>query len=167
MAVEDDLSLLLRPTIEAMGFEFVGLEYLPNPKNRLLRVYIDREPDGITVDDCADVSREVSAQLDVEDPVKGHYSLEVSSPGVERPLFTADDYRRFAGHEAVLQLYVPHEGRRKLTGVLVGASEQDEAQIEADGELFNVPLSSIRRANLRPDYEALLTASASKSAGDE
>ena len=167
MAVEDDLSLLLRPTIEDMGFEFVGLEYLPNPKNRLLRVYIDRDPDGITVDDCAEVSREISAQLDVEDPVKGQYSLEVSSPGAERPLFVADDYRRFAGHEVILQLYAPHEGRRKLTGVLVGASDQDEAQIEVDGESFSVPLSLIRRANLKPDYEALLAGSASKSAGDE
>ncbi|MEM7053538.1 MAG: ribosome maturation factor RimP [Pseudomonadota bacterium] len=162
MAVEDDVSRLLRPTIESMNFEFIGLEYLPNPKNRLLRVYIDRAPGGVTVDDCAELSREISALLDVEDPIRGEYSLEVSSPGAERPLFEAAHYRQFAGHEAVLQLYSPHQGRRKLSGTLIGASEHDEAQIEVDGELFTVPLSLIRRANLKPDFDALLAGHATR-----
>ncbi len=158
MAIEQDLSKLLRPAIEAMNFEFVGLEYLPNPKNRLLRVYIDREPDGITVEDCAEVSREVSAQLDVEDPIRGHYSLEVSSPGAERPLFEPEHYQRFAGHEAIIQLFSPHQGRRKLSGTLIGANEHDEAEIDVDGERFSVPMSLIRKAHLKPDYESLLAA---------
>lgn len=157
MAVQDELTRLLRSPIEALGFEFVGLEYLSNPKNRLVRVYIDRDPDGISVDDCAEVSREVSAVLDVEDPVSGQYSLEVSSPGVERPLFVAEHYRQFAGERAVIHLFGPINGRRKLTGSLIGF-DSDQVAIEVDGTRFDVPLDSIRRANLKPDMDALMAA---------
>lgn len=156
MSVQDDLSRLIRPAIEAMGYEFVGLEYLSNPKNRLVRIYIDREPEGISVDDCADVSREVSALLDVEDPVSGHYSLEVSSPGVERPLFEPAHYRQFVGDRARVHLYAPVDGgRRKLTGTIVEADD-DQVVIEVDGEKIAVAFDDIRRANLKPDMDALL-----------
>lgn len=156
MSVQDDLSRLIRPAIEAMGYEFVGLEYLSNPKNRLVRIYIDREPEGISVDDCADVSREVSALLDVEDPVSGHYSLEVSSPGVERPLFEPAHYRQFVGDRARVHLYAPVDGgRRKLTGTIVEADD-DHVVIEVDGEKIAVAFDDIRRANLKPDMDALL-----------
>lgn len=163
MSVHDDLSLLIRPAIEAMGYEFVGLEYLSNPKNRLVRIYIDREPEGISVDDCADVSREVSALLDVEDPVSGHYSLEVSSPGVERPLFEPAHYRQFVGERARVHLYAPvdagqdggQDKRRKLTGTIVEADD-DRVVIEVDGENIAVAFDDIRRANLKPDMDALL-----------
>ncbi len=155
MAVQDELKALLKPAIDAMGFEFVGVEYRSNPKNRLVRVFIDRAPDGVSIDDCADVSREVSALLDVEDPVSGQYSLEVSSPGVERPLFELDQYAEFSGHEAVLHLHAPHEGRRKLTGVLRGVDETLVA-IDVDGELLEVELDAIRRAHLKPDWDALM-----------
>lgn len=155
MSVHAQLVDLVRPAVEALGFEFVGLEYLSNPKNRLVRIYIDREPDGISVDDCADVSREVSALLDVEDPVAGHYSLEVSSPGLERPLFEPEHYRRFAGQRAVLHLHAPIERRRKLNGTLLDATD-DEVAIEIDGERVVVPFDAIRRANLKPDLDALL-----------
>jgi len=155
MSVHAQLVELIRPAVEAMGFEFVGLEYLSNPKNRLVRIYIDREPDGIGVEDCADVSREVSALLDVDDPVAGHYSLEVSSPGLERPLFEPEHYRRFAGELAVVHLHAPIERRRKLTGTLLDASDEEVA-IEVDGERVAVPLDAIRRAHLKPDLEALL-----------
>lgn len=156
MSVQDDLSRLIRPAIEAMGYEFVGLEYLSNPKNRLVRIYIDREPEGISVDDCADVSREVSALLDVEDPVSGHYSLEVSSPGVERPLFEPAHYRQFVGDRARVYLYAPVDGgRRKLTGTIVEADD-DQVVIEVDGENIAVAFDDIRRANLKPDMDALL-----------
>ncbi|MFN2333968.1 MAG: ribosome maturation factor RimP, partial [Wenzhouxiangellaceae bacterium] len=102
MAVQNELDALLRPAIEALGYEFVGLEYVPNPKNRLVRIYIDRTPEGVTVDDCVEVSHEVSAVLELEDPVAGTYSLEVSSPGVDRPLFSLDQFRRFVGERAVV-----------------------------------------------------------------
>ncbi len=167
MSVQDDLSRLIRPVIEAMGFEYVGLEYLSNPKNRLVRIYIDREPEGISVDDCAAVSNEVSALLDVEDPVSGHYSLEVSSPGVERPLFEPEHYRRFAGERARVHLYAPlgdghddgrdnrRDNRRKLTGTIV-AADDDRVVIEVDGENIALAFDDIRRANLKPDMDALL-----------
>lgn len=156
MSVREDLNRLIRPAVEAMGFEFVGLEYLSNPKNRLVRIYIDRQPEGIDVEDCADVSNEVSALLDVEDPVSGQYSLEVSSPGVERPLFEPEHFRRFVGETAVVHLHAPLEGRRKLVGPIV---EVDEAgvTIDVDGARFEAPFGDIRRAHLKPDMDALLS----------
>jgi ribosome maturation factor RimP len=156
MSVRDELNRLIRPAVEAMGFEFVGLEYLSNPKNRLVRVYIDRQPEGIDVDDCAEVSNEVSALLDVEDPVSGNYSLEVSSPGIERPLFEPEHFRRFVGEAAVVHLHAPVEGRRKLVGPIVDAGDAG-VTIEVDGALFEASFDEIRRAHLRPDMDALLS----------
>ena len=173
MSVQDDLSRLIRPAIEAMGFEFVGLEYLSNPKNRLVRIYIDREPEGISIDNCADVSNEVSALLDVEDPVSGHYSLEVSSPGIERPLFEPEHYRRFVGERARIHLFAPHDGgddggqgkRRKLTGRIVEADEE-RVLMDVDGEMLAVAFDDIRRANLKPDMEEIM-AGRSKSGSEQ
>jgi len=162
MSVQDDLSRLIRPVIEEMGFEFVGLEYLSNPKNRLVRIYIDREPEGISVDNCADVSREVSALLDVEDPVSGHYSLEVSSPGVERPLFAPEHYRRFIGERAKLHLFAPMNddsgSRRKLTGLIVDADDE-RVVMAVDGDNLAVSFDDIRRANLKPDMDKVMAGS--------
>lgn len=155
MSVRDDLDRLIRPAVESLGFEFVGLEYLSNPKNRLIRVYIDRDPDGIGVDDCADVSGEVSALLDVEDPVSGQYSLEVSSPGIERPLFEPAHYRRFVGERAVVHLHAPIEGRRKYKGRLVEADD-NRVVLEVEGRSVELAYADIRRANLKPDMEALM-----------
>jgi len=156
MSVQDELRALVKPAVEALGFEFVGLEYLSNPKNRLVRVFIDREPEGISVDDCADVSREISALLDVEDPVSGAYNLEVSSPGVERPLFEPDQYRRFIGQRVRLQLFAPVENRRKLDGTLIEADDNGAA-VDVEGQLIKVAYGDIRRAHLKPDMDALLS----------
>lgn len=171
MSVQDDLSRLIRPAIEAMGFEFVGLEYLSNPKNRLVRIYIDREPEGISVDNCADVSNEVSGLLDVEDPVSGHYSLEVSSPGIERPLFEPEHYRRFVGERAKIHLFAPVDAggesdkRRKLTGLIVEADDE-RVVLDVDGESVAVSFDDIRRANLKPDMEEIM-AGRSKSGSEQ
>ncbi|PKL95449.1 MAG: ribosome maturation factor RimP [Gammaproteobacteria bacterium HGW-Gammaproteobacteria-8] len=156
MSVQDNLIRLIRPAVEDLGYEFVGLEYLSNPKNRLVRIYIDREPEGISVDDCANVSHEVSALLDVEDPISGEYSLEVSSPGIERPLFEPAHYRQFVGERATVHLFAPLENRRKIKGVIV---EADDARVilEADGQRLEVAYADIRRANLKPDVDALLS----------
>jgi ribosome maturation factor RimP len=156
MSVGDELKRLIRPAIEAMGFEFVGLEYLSNPKNRVVRIFIDRQPEGIDVEDCAAVSNEVSALLDVEDPVSGQYSLEVSSPGVERPLFEPAHFQRFVGEQAVVLLHAPLEGRRKLVGPIVEADDS-AATIEVDGSRVTVAYDEVRRAHLKPDMEALLS----------
>jgi len=156
MSVRDDLNRLIRPAVEALGYDFVGLEYLSNPKNRLLRVYIDRETNGIGVDDCADVSAEISALLDVEDPISGHYSLEVSSPGVERPLFEPGHFRRFVGEPALVQLHAPIDGRRKFRGRIVDA-DATRLVLEVDGYRVELMHDDIRRANLKPDMDALMT----------
>ncbi|MFU8877712.1 MAG: ribosome maturation factor RimP [Wenzhouxiangellaceae bacterium] len=155
MSIRDELSELIRPVVEALGYEFVGLEYLSNPKNRLVRIYIDRDPDGINVDDCADVSREVSALLDVEDPVSGHYSLEVSSPGIERPLFEPAHYQRFVGETVALQLNAPVDNQARFTGRLVDADDR-HARLEVDGGMLEVAYEEIRRAHIKPDLATLM-----------
>ena len=155
MSVQDNLVRLIRPAVESLGYEFVGLEYLSNPKNRLLRIYIDREPEGIGVEDCAEVSHEVSALLDVEDPIAGDYSLEVSSPGIERPLFEPEHYRRFIGELAQVHLFAPVGNRRKIKGVIREA-DAERVVLETDGQRYEIAYDGIRRANLKPDLDALL-----------
>lgn len=154
MAARDRLEILLAPIVEDLGYEYVGIEYSANPKNRVLRLYIDRPETGIGVDDCEAVSREVSAQLDVEEPIPGQYTLEVSSPGVERPLFTAAHFRDHVGEVAKVQLDVPLNGRRKFKGTIV-AVEDDEVCLEADGQQWKLPLVSVGKARLAPDLDAL------------
>jgi len=151
------LAGLLRPLIEDLGYEFVGLEHSSNPKNPALVIYIDR-PEGIAIEDCEAVSREVAALLDVEDPIPGHYNLEVSSPGLDRPLFTADHYRRFIGADVRLTVYAPVGGRRKFRGELLGCDD-GRVRIRQDGEEVELELGNIVKARLVPDYEAILAAS--------
>jgi len=161
MSVESDIQDIIGPLLADLGYEFVGVEYLSNPKNRVVRVYIDREGVGITVDDCALASREISALMDVEDPVKGHYTLEVSSPGVERPLFSTDQYLQFVGEKAVVYLYAPENGRRKFTGVIAGVDD-DAVLLEVEPsegggtEPVRLVLGNIRKAHLAPDLDALM-----------
>lgn len=154
MAAIDRLNSLLRPVVEDLGYEFVGIEYRSNPKNRLVRLYIDRPEVGVGVDDCEQVSREVSALMDVEEPVSGNYTLEVSSPGVERPLFEADHFRRFTGEQARVVMDVPIDGRRRFKGRIVRA---DEAVVilDVDGVEFELPIGGMQRAALAPDLDTL------------
>ena len=151
---------LLRPLVEELGFEFVGLEYSSNPKNALLRLYIDK-PEGIDIEDCSQVSREVAALLDVEDPISGHYNLEVSSPGLDRPLFTPEHFVQFAGEEARVNLFVPADGRRKYRGQIVGVAD-GQLQMIVDGAEVALDMSNISKANLVPDYDRLLAESDQK-----
>ncbi len=148
-----ELNKLIQPLIEALGFEFVGLEHGPNPKHSVLVIYIDKA-EGIDVEDCATVSREVSALLDVEDPISGRYTLEVSSPGLDRPLFTLQQYAQFAGQEAKISLFAPAGGRRRFKGVILSA-ENDVVAIEQDGERFVLDLGNIAKGRLVPDYDQL------------
>jgi len=147
------LTHLLQPLVEDLGYEFVGLEHRSNPKNPVLVVYIDR-PEGIAVDDCERVSREVAAVLDVEDPIPGHYSLEVSSPGLDRPLFTVDQFERFRGETAQVSLFAPQEGRRKFKGRILGTAD-DGVLLDQDGEEVRLEMSNIAKARLVPDYDSL------------
>ncbi|MCF6231078.1 MAG: ribosome maturation factor RimP, partial [Gammaproteobacteria bacterium] len=114
----DKLYEIITPVVEALGYELVGIEYISQGKHSVLRLYIDSEK-GIVVDDCAEISHQVSGVLDVEDPIRGVYHLEVSSPGLDRPLFNEEHYERFTGHQVKIQLTAPLNGRRKFQGVLL------------------------------------------------
>ena len=142
-----DLTAQFEPVVEAMGYELVGVEFHGTDHHGVLRLYIDRE-EGITVDDCAAVSRQISAVLDVEDPFGHAYDLEVSSPGINRPLFKASDFERFAGHQAKIKLAVALNGRKNFSGELRGIDDDNRVIIEVDNEIFELPLQDIARANL-------------------
>ena len=146
--LSETLVALLQPVVEGLGYEFVGLEYLPSGKHSVLRIYIDHES-GIKVDDCERVSHQVSGVLEVEDPVRGQYLLEVSSPGFDRPLFTKEQFLRFMGERALVKTDVPIDGRRNFTGVL-HALEEDDLTIDVDGELVTIDFAQIVKAKLAP-----------------
>lgn len=147
------LTHLIQPLVEDLGYEFVGLEHGSNPKNPVLVVYIDK-PDGIAVEDCERVSREAAALLDVEDPIPGHYNLEISSPGLDRPLFTLKQFDQFSGEQARVTLYAPQDGRRKFKGEILG-TEGDQVKLNQDGLEVLLELGNIARARLVPDYDNL------------
>ncbi|MFG6138804.1 ribosome maturation factor RimP [Halomonas sp. B23F22_10] len=152
MATKDAaLHALIEPVVSAMGFELWGIEYLSQGKHSRLVVYIDHA-DGVNVDDCADVSRQVSAVFDVEDPINGEYRLEVSSPGMDRPLFTLEQFARYAGHKVTVKLRVPFDGRRKFQGLLAGV-ENDEVLLRLDDEEYCFPIESIDQARVVPQFE--------------
>ena len=113
----EQLQAMLAPVIEALGYECWGIEYISQGRHSLLRVYIDHS-NGILVEDCEKVSRQVSGILDVEDPIPGEYTLEVSSPGMDRPLFTLEQFNAFVGEQVKIRLRSPYEGRRNFQGLL-------------------------------------------------
>lgn len=143
---EQKLTELLRPTVEMTGMELLGIEFISAGNNSVLRLYIDHE-NGIDVDNCADVSREVSAILDVEDPISSEYSLEVSSPGVDRPLFIKEHFQMVIGETVEVKLGMPLNGRRKFKGLL-DAIEGDNLIVVVDGQDYELPISNIDKANL-------------------
>jgi len=147
--VPEKLRELVESTVEAMACEPVGVEYHTAGRHSLLRVYIDK-PDGVTIDDCADVSRQLSAVLDVEDPISGQYTLEVSSPGLDRPLYREADFERFTGRDVKIRTMAPIEGRKRFNGRLLGI-EDGRVVIEMEGERVSLELDSIHDARLVPD----------------
>jgi len=140
------LHTLLAPTVEALGYELWGCAMAASGRRSTLRIYIDNAQ-GITVDDCERVSRQISALLDVEDPIAGAYILEVSSPGLDRPLFTVDQFGRFIGQVVNIRLHVPMENRRNLKGVIQQVKDNTVVVVVEDKE-FAVIASNIARANL-------------------
>ena len=168
---------LIRPIVEGMGYEFWGMEHLAQGKHSLLRIYIESqlgsekvtsadvelseqgvvedtsvEESGIALNDCEKVSRQVGAVLDVEDPISGDYTLEVSSPGMDRILYNLSQYERFKGHHVVIKLRMAYEGRRKYTGVISGIEGRDVV-IQVDQEEFLFPIESIEKANIIPQFD--------------
>ena len=138
----------IEAAVQGLGYELVGIEYHPQGRRSLLRVYIDT-PDGVNVDDCERASRQISSALDVDDPIPGQYMLEVSSPGLDRPLFTAEHFQRFSGNRVKLRVSPPLDGRRNFSGVLVGMRD-DAVVIVQDDEEVEVPLQHIEQARLVP-----------------
>jgi ribosome maturation factor RimP len=150
MAVKrSELFGVLEPTVSRMGFELADLEVQVGRGRGLVRLFIDR-PEGVTLDDCEAVSREVSAILDVEDPVPAGYTLEVSSPGLDRRLRKPEHFDRFAGLEVQLRLRTPLDGRRRFTGELI-AREGEAVTVRCEGVVFRFALPDIEEARLVPD----------------
>lgn len=136
----------MSPVVESLGLECWGVEFISQGKHSVLRVYIDSE-NGITLEDCEKVSRQVSGVLDVEDPIATEYTLEVSSPGMDRPLFRLDQFERFAGNMIAVKLRMAFEGKRKYQGVLKGV-EGDEVVIAVDDHELLLPYELIDKANV-------------------
>lgn len=164
-----EIAALLAPTVRALGLELLGAEYLPAPGGAVLRLYID-VPEAeagernVGIEDCERASREVSAQLDVEDPISGHYTLEVSSPGLERPLFGAAQFARFAGETAKVALKLPQDGRRRLQGRILRV-DGEQVAFDVDGNELVVAVDNIDKARLVPDWVALGLAPAVDKSG--
>jgi len=142
------LTAILRPAIEALGYELVGVQYNRGRRRALVRVYIDKHG-GVTLDDCERSSHQVSGILDVEDSIHEQYDLEVSSPGPDRPLFEPEHYERYAGQKVRIGLSIPVQGRRKLTGTLLGL-RGGEVLVNEDGVEWAVPLAAVGTARLVP-----------------
>ena len=161
--VDSSLTQLARRVVTPMGYELVAVEFFQRGGGAgTLRVYIDHER-GITVDDCTAVSHQLSGVLDVEDPLPGHYDLEVSSPGLDRPLVFPEHFARFVGHRVKLRLAEKVEGRRNLEGVLLGPGDVVDGaesagtlptgiRIEAEGRTWEIPLAALETARLVPDF---------------
>lgn len=148
---ENELTRLVRSVAEPMGYELVGVEYFQRgTSGAVLRVYIDHD-NGITLDDCSAVSHQLSGVLDLEDPISGHYDLEVSSPGLDRPLFTAEHFERFRGQRARIKLAVKIDDRRKLEGLIEGV-QHGVVQLSVEGEMREIPLAMVDSAHLVPEY---------------
>jgi len=140
------LNTIVSSAVSALDYELVGCEFISQGRHSVLRIYIDSK-DGINVDDCAKVSRQVSAVLDVEEPISSRYTLEVSSPGIERPLFTLEQCEEFIGNEVDVKLRTPLDGRRNFKGSL-DKIEQECLIVVVDDEAFTLPFSEIEKANL-------------------
>ncbi|MGB1868211.1 MAG: ribosome maturation factor RimP [Porticoccaceae bacterium] len=152
MAVADNtLRQLLQPVVEALGCELWGIELQAGGKTKLLRIYIDRAEEGVGIEDCERVSRQSSAVLDVEDVINGEYILEVSSPGMDRPLYELSQYEQFIGEDISLRLRFPYEGRRNFKGRLTGV-DGDEIIVVATDHEFLFPVEGIEKANVVPRF---------------
>lgn len=147
---DEKLTEMLTPPVEALGFELLGIEFVRAGKHSTLRVYIDN-PNGITVDNCADVSHQIGAVLDVEDPIGTEYNLEISSPGLDRPLFKEQHYQAVIGQTVSVRLRMPLDNRRNFKGEAVSV-ENGTLLISVDGEEFELVIGNIEKGNLVPGF---------------
>lgn len=145
-----ELTALIEPVVAGLGLELWGVDMIVQGRNKTLCIYIERES-GVGVEDCEAVSRQISSLFDVEDPIAGEYTLEVSSPGLDRPLFKAEQYARFIGETVKIKLRQAFDGRRNYRGLL-RAVENDEVFVEVDGEEYILPIETIEKANIVPRF---------------
>lgn len=142
------LEAVIVPVVAGLGCEFVGLEYLSQGKHSTLRIYIDRPDGGVTIDDCTKVSRQVGSVLDVEaDLVRGAYTLEVSSPGVDRKIFTLEQFPQFVGQKVQITVQAPLEGKRNFKGLLKEVKDQ-ELLLDVNGKVVSIDYTNVANANL-------------------
>jgi len=147
MSLVNDIARIITPTIEAMGFELVRVQLSGNQRRTLQIMAEPQDGRQMSVDDCADLSRAISAVLDVEDPISEGYSLEVSSPGIDRPLTRPKDYERFAGHEAKVETNEPVAGQKRFRGAIIGLTDGTLRLMTETGEV-DLPLTVIHKAKL-------------------
>ena len=148
--MEERVQRLLEPTVTSLGYELLGVEYLSQGKHSRLRLYID-SPDGIGLEDCTMVSHQASGVLDVEDPIKGQYALEVSSPGLDRPLFTPAHYEKYIGQQVKLRSKLPVNGQRNFAGEIHAVENEDIYISMENGEELKIACHEIDQANLVPE----------------
>jgi len=149
---QEQLHKLIAPIVASLGCELWGLEYLTQGRYTTLRIFIDREEVGVSLEDCEKVSRQISSVMDVEDPIDGEYTLEVSSPGMDRPLYTAEHYSRYIGEQVNLRLRLARDGRRRFKGTIL-AVDGDEVRIAADDKDYLLAIDSIDKANIIPRFD--------------
>jgi len=147
----EQLQALLVPVVEGLGYQCWGIEFISQGRHSLLRIYIDKE-NGVLVEDCEIVSRQVSGILDVEDPISAEYTLEVSSPGMDRPLFTIEQFALHAGEQVKIKLRSPFDGRRNFQGLLRGVEEQDVV-VQVEDHEYLLPIDQIDKANIIPTFD--------------
>ncbi len=147
----ETLMTILQPPVEGAGYELVDLAWKREQQGWVLRVFIDG-PHGVGLADCERVSRELSAVLDVNDVIPHAYSLEVSSPGLDRPLRTAEHFARFVGQKARVRLHAGVGGRRNFSGTIRAVSPSGEVVLDVDGAAFTLPLADLERANLEYQF---------------
>jgi ribosome maturation factor RimP len=157
VSVTERIETIIEPTVLDLGFELVRVQLSGAHNPRLQIMAEPKDARAMTVDDCARISRAVSALLDVEDPISGAYTLEVSSPGLDRPLVRLDHFRRFAGFDAKLELSDLHNGRKRFTGRLKGVAG-DDVLMDVDGEMRSFPHAAIQKAKLIITDELLAAA---------
>ena len=152
MAVADSrIRQLLQPVVEALGCELWGVDLQTGAKTKLLRIYIDKDNDLVGIEDCERASRQASRILDVEDAINGEYILEVSSPGMDRPLYEIGQYEKYVGEDISLRLRFPYEGRRNFKGRLTGVDGDEIILVVTDHE-YLFPVEGIEKANVVPRF---------------
>jgi ribosome maturation factor RimP len=151
---QEQLAQLIAPIAQSLGCELWGLEYLTQGRYTTLRIFIDAE-NGVSLENCEKVSRQISSVMDVEDPIEGEYTLEVSSPGMDRPLYTEVQFARYVGETINVRLRVARDGRRRFKG-LITKVENGDVFLTVDNQAVQLPVDAIDKANLVPRFDDVM-----------